>query len=184
MADDREVYSILENSSGIGQPLIAKKTGDAPSTDNGLLAFSWRDSAGNVILPQLTAAGKVPVDTEAVPGVCISGQAQSVAGGLTFQDVVTLVLALLKDYTSLEFSASCSHLTLWEIVYIDDVGGTPTETKIASFLTGPGQFTCKVNLDCGDFDTQSGTLVQNLVLRGKNVRHASDLHGYLGIVER
>lgn len=130
MADDREVFTILENSTGIGQPLIAKKTGDAPSTDNGLLAFSWRDSAGNVILPQLTAAGRVPVDDSALPGNCISGVAEAVSGGLTFQDVITLTLNLSKDYLDLEFTASCSHLTLWQIVLIDDVGGTPTETKI------------------------------------------------------
>lgn len=184
MADDREVFTILEDGSGVGQPLAAKAEGDAPSTDNGLMGFSFVDSSGNLVLPQLTAAGKIPVDTEAIPGTCISGQAQAVAGGLTFQDVVTLTLALLKDYASLEFAASCSHLTLWEIVYIDDVGGVPTETKIATFMTGPGQYSCKVNYDCGNFDTQSGTGTQNLVLRGKNVRHASDLHGYMGIIEQ
>jgi len=182
MAECREVFTILEDATGEGQPLPAQQEGDDPTSDNGIIGFSFVDSSGNLVLPQLAADGSIAVTTSGA-GVCISGTAQSIAGGLTFQDVVTLTLSLTKNYLDLEYSASATHATLWEVVRIDDVGGAPTETKITSFISGPGQFTVQCNLDCGDFNTTGGTGVQNLVLRGKNLRKVTDLHGYLAIKE-
>jgi len=185
MADLTPLFRILKvDGTEAGEAPTSRIEGDVAAGKVGLIAFSYKDSAGNVVLPQLTAAGAIVVDTSGAAGACISGQAQAIAGStVSFQDVITLVLALTKNYSGLEFSTSCFRNTLWEIVRIDDVGGTPVEVKVWTGITGPGQFTVCCNLDCGNFDTIGNTGVQNLVLRGKNLNNESDLHGYLAIKE-
>lgn len=184
MAIEREVFTPIEDANGHGQSYRGKAEGDAPSTDLGALGFSFKDSSGNVILPQLNADGTMPVSFST--GTCISGTAQVADTTASMTDVVTLTLALTKNYSNLELSVSSTKTTVWEVVSIDDVGGSPTETKImdSAVITGPGQFCAKINLDCGDFTTVGGTGTQNLVLRANQLQGgASNVGGYLAIKE-
>lgn len=184
MANEREIFTVLEDSvTGSGVAQQARQEGDSPASINGSLGFSFKDSSGNVVLPQLDVNGALPVSFDS--GACIDGASKDVAAVVnSFVDVITLSLSLLKNYSKLEFSASCTQTTHWEIVYIDDVGGTPTETLLHSFITGAGQFSYGQKLECAEFNTNAGTGVQNLVLRGKQLRGtASDLHGYMAIRE-
>lgn len=183
MADIRESFATLEDSvTGAGEALSSRIEGEAAASQNGAIGFAFKDSSGNVVLPQLNSDGSIATK-EGAPGAIIDGSAK-VAGALAETDVVTLTLALTKVYQSLEIVAGCFKETVWRIVHIDDVGGAPTETEIGpQFVTGPGQYTFSVNLDYPNLDTTGGTGVQNLVLRGENTHKASDYRGYMGIKE-
>ena len=184
MAIEREVFTPIEDGSGHGQAYRGKKEGDAPSTDLGALGFSFKDSSGNVVLPQLNADGSIGVSFDV--GTCIDGTAQVADTTASMTDVVTLVLALTKNYAKAEFSVSSTKTTVWELVHIDDVGGSPTETKLidSAIITGPGQFCAKVKFDCVAFTTIGGTGTQNLVLRANQLQGgASTVGGYCAIIE-
>jgi len=184
MADEREVFTIVEDdTTAAGVKLPARIEGQASAAKNGLIGFSFKDSSGNVILPALNAAGQLPVTVEASM-ICINDSGTILGVLNTATDVVTLALALTKTYRALELTASATFLTLWTVVRIDDVGGTPAETEIWRGLTGPGQFALPIKLHCAEFNTIGGTGTQNLVLRGtQRIGAATDLHGYLGINE-
>ena len=58
MADPRESFATLEDSvSGAGEALISRIEGEAAASQAGSIGFSFKDSTGNVILPQLDASG-------------------------------------------------------------------------------------------------------------------------------
>jgi hypothetical protein len=184
MADVRESFTILEDDvTGAGVKLPARVEGDTPNLKNGLIGFSFKDSSGNVILPQLNLAGQLPVTLDA--GTCKSGTAKVTStGGL--DDVVTVTLTAEKNYLDIGLMVSSSFATAWEVVYIDDAAGTPAETVILQGpMTGPGQYSFSPpRLDCAEFNTIGGTGVQELVLRATQfVGPASDLRGFLSTTE-
>ena len=183
MADKRAVFTPLEDDiTGEGLALPARKIGDDSLAKNGLIAYGYRDSADKVTLPKLTVGGAVPVDTGGA-GICKSATGKVTATGGD-DDVTTIVLALAKTYNNVELSVSNSQQTAWSLVYIDNVGGSPTETILWQRLTGPGDYGVDINFDCVQFDTISGTGVQNLVLRCDQISAAnSDMRAYLGVKE-
>ena len=185
MADLREVFTILEDDvTQEGVKLPARQEGDASASKNGLIGYSFKDSDGNLILPQLDIAGSLPVTLDA--GTCISGTAKVTSTPGSDVDVVTLALTLEKNYLDIGLMVSSAFQTAWTVVYIDDVGGTPTETIILQGpMTGPGQYSFSPpRLDCAEFNTIGGTGVQNLVLRANQiVGAASDLRAFLSTSE-
>jgi hypothetical protein len=65
MADPRESFATLEDSgTGAGEALISRTEGEAAAAQAGSIAFSFKDSSGNVILPALNAAGNIGVTIE------------------------------------------------------------------------------------------------------------------------
>ena len=76
MADPRESFPTLENASDEGVVLRARQEGDAAASQNGSIAFSFKDSSGNVILPALDAAGnvKVLIDMQDLEGDASAGK--------------------------------------------------------------------------------------------------------------
>lgn len=186
MADLREVFPILQDeSTGAGEAPISRIEGESGIAQEGMIAFSFKDQSNNVILPVLTSEGKIPVDTEAFGGSCKYDYGTN-AGSLTAVDVATLdgtAITTGNNYMNFEFAVSCLRTTLWDIVYIDDVGVSDTETALYSFVTGPGTFheCCKIN--CLHLDTTGGTGVQNIVLRGTNIAGISTMRGLLAVNE-
>lgn len=186
MSDLREVFPILQDAgTGAGEAPISRIEGEAAAGQEGLIGFAFKDSSGNVVLPSLTADGKIPVDTEASAGVCKYDYGEN-AGSLTAVDIATLdetQISLAKEYMKFEFAVSSYRPTLWEIVHIDDANGTPSETVLYSWVTGPGNFheCCKIN--CLHLDTTGGTGDQQIVLRGTNSFHASCMRGLLAVFE-
>ena len=142
----------------------------------------FRNSSGDPIAPQLTADGKLPVTSEAA-GTCVEDYAQNGTGNASLTDLVTLALTLNKVHSQTEFLTSSIVETQWELVYIDDVGGTPSETVVARWITGPGQFSKAHTFKCGTVDTNGGTGTQNLVLRFKNIDQLGCVDGYIATVE-
>jgi len=182
MADLREVFPILQDdSTGAGEAPVSRIEGEVAAAKEGLIGFSFKDSSGNVVLPQLLSNGKLPVDTESVAGTCLYADGEDASPVVsTASDVVTLV-AGLNQYTNLLLSGSCLRTSLFELVHIDDVGVTDTETSLGKFLVGPGQFSFCCESLCRSFDATGGTGVQNFVLRGTCLFHASTLRGEISV---
>ena len=181
MSDLKESFATLEDSvTGAGEALASRIEGEAAAAQNGAIGFSFKDSSGNVILPALTAAGRIPVDTTAVAGTVVRDHniidSGSVAVGVN-NDVVTLVLSVNEIYNCADYMSSCSRDCTWTLVH-DDNGA---ETILESWYSGPGQYT--FNEEPKNLTITAGaTGTQELILRG-NPRKASDLHGRVSIID-
>lgn len=184
MADLEEVFKILaDDTTGAGEAPISRIEGEAAAGKEGLIGFSFKDSSGDVVLVQLTSEGKVPVDTEAVPGTCISGYATN-AGSTSDVDIVTLTGALTKTYNNFEAIGACLRATQLQIVYVDDAGGGgESETVLAEWLVGPGQFSFKFDMRCLQQSTSGGTATQEFRLRAKNLFKASTIRANFAMLE-
>ena len=179
MADLEEVFKILkDDGTGAGEAPVSRVEGEAGAAKEGLIGFSFKDSSGNVILPALTAAGKIPVDTSAVAGTVIRDH-QTAAGTATVAtDVVTLTLVTNEVYNMADYMGSTSRICKWEVVQNDNA----TETVLDVFITGPGQFTFAEepkNLTV----TAGATGTQELILRGTPLFASTDLHGRMSIID-
>jgi hypothetical protein len=170
MADIRESFPTLEDASGVGAALAKMLQGDSPAAKNGLIGFSFRDSSGNVILPQLTSDGKIPVDTEALGGTCRNAKGEH-AGSATLVDISGCVVSITGSNAANKILAdvSCLRTALFQIVYVDDADGTPAETVLAEAVVGPGQYSFKMGGDCLTQDVSGGTGTQKIKLKGKNL---------------
>jgi len=182
--DKREVFTIVEDDlTGEGVKLPARQEGDSPSLKNGVIGFSFKDSAGNLVLPQLDSSGRLP--TTPIAGACKYGYAKATPAGLGSDTALGEVTgALAKKYNEFEVSLSCMFPTSWELVYIDDAAGTPVETVLWSRVTGPGDYGVEVQFECIEVDTTGGTGVQKFQVRGAQLTGAvSDMRGYIGVRE-
>jgi hypothetical protein len=171
MADEAPLFKILQNASGTAEAIDKVESGDAPGTKNGVLAFGFRDSAGNVILPQLTAGGAIPVDSNASMGTPIKARGEN-AGSLTSVDVATITLAVDESYDDIEAVGSCLRESLFQIIWNDD----GSETILGEFLVGAGQYSFHWGCDCVSF-TAGASGTQQLILRAKNLDKVSTLRG-------
>jgi hypothetical protein len=178
MADVREVFPVLEDGSNVGAALSKSQAGDASSAKVGLTGFTFRDSSGNLVLPQLTASGKIAVDAgTAASGTC-KADYDTNAGSLTNVNLGSITLTASKVISDVEAQLSCSRSALAEIVW-DDNGA---ETILGWIMTGPGQFTAHLDINCLTF-TSGATGTQSLILRAKNLDKAASLYGTIACLE-
>lgn len=184
MADVAELFNILRDSAtGAGESPVSRIEGEVAAAQEGLIGFSFKDNAGNVVLPQLDASGRIPV-TPAAQGPKLSDSTSGTGSVGSPVDVITLVATINEVYAVSTMTGSCARPCLWTLVGIDDVGGADTETALGRFYTGSGDFTHTLSgEDClGWAAGASG--VQNIVLRGQQVSGpASDLHATLCCVQ-
>lgn len=178
MADVREVFPILEDSSNVGAVLSKSQAGDVASGKVGLTAFGFRDSSGNLILPQLTASGRIAVDAgTAASGTCKSAYGTN-AGSLSNVTLATITLTASKVVSDIEAQISCSRAALAEIVWNDN----GAETILGWIMTGPGQFTAHLDINCLTF-TSGATGTQQILLKAKNLDKAASLYGTVAVLE-
>jgi hypothetical protein len=179
MADTNELFNTLEDGSGNGVAIRQKAEGDAPSTDNGLMGFSFKDSSGNLVLPQLNASGQLPV-TPGAAGTPISGSAVATPVSLnTDTDVVVIALTASETYECSMAMGSSFQPVEWNLVHNDN--GTPNE--LARFVTGPGSFAHNVDFKNIAF-TAGAAGTQELKLIGSQKRGGlSDMHGTVSVLE-
>lgn len=182
MADLRESFAILEDVvSGEGKALGARIEGEAAAGVLGSIGFSFKDSSGNVVLPALTAEGKIAVDTQATPGTIIRDHAIIDSGSVTANadnDVVILPLAVNEVYNMADYMSSCSRNCTWTLVH-DDNG---VEEVLESWYSGAGQYTFTEEPKNLEFNS-GATGTQRLILRGKPTK-ASDLHGRVSVIQK
>ncbi len=178
----RPSFPTLENvSTQAGVPLAARvDTVDDAAAANGAIGFSFKNSSGKVVLPQLDTEGRVPVSFQGA-GICLKKDG-SVLGTGSFQDIAVIPLAISKTYKNLEWVLSCFRDSVWEIVWIDDVGVTDVETILAYALAGSGDFTDSGRLLCSEFTTP-GSGDQELRIRAKNENAFSQLRAAISVLE-
>lgn len=176
MADVREVFPVLVNASDEGVALSEAQAGQAAAGKVGSVGFAYKDSGGNLVLPQLTADGKVPVSTEP-PGVTKYNRGEN-AGSLTTVTIATVTLVASKKYKNIEFLGSCFRDTLFQVIQLDDAA----ETVLAEFLVGPGQYTFGKELNMVEI-TAGATGTQSLLLKAINIQKASTIRGTIGCLE-
>lgn len=181
MADLRESFPILEDSSTeAGLPLHKVLEGDDPTAKNALPSLSFKDSSGNLVYPTLDNSGALPVTLEGSK-VCKSERGESV-GNQTFQDIATITLTNSASYEDLDWVVSCFRDCHFQIVTVDDVGGTDTETILADILVGAGDFSDSGRLKCETF-TAPAAGVNVVKLKAKNINALSDMRGTITIGE-
>ena len=180
MADISEVFNTIVDGSDEGKALSEAVEGQAAAGKVGSVGVAFKDSAGNLILPQLTVGGAILVDSGG-GGTRLSSTAK-VIGSTTEKIVTELTLAQNTTYLEVEYVGACLQTTLWRVVFIADEGGTPVETEIAHFITGSGQFSFTSDLDIAPY-LSSGVGVQKLQILAENDKKASDLRGTLCVTE-
>jgi hypothetical protein len=184
MANENPIFRVLESSAGNGVGWdVAVDATTAAAALNGGVGFSFKDSSGNVILPALTAAGKIPVDIVASGGVCKTHHLANDTGGTSYIDLAEITGALTKVYSGFGITVSSMRDSEFELVYIDDDGGTPTETILGTYHVGSGSYTVCCELSCTTIDTTGGTNVQTFLIRGKNLNKASRMAASLSFTE-
>lgn len=182
MADVRSCFPILaDDTSGAGECAISRVEGEVAAAKEGLIAFSFKDSSGNVVLPQLTAAGALPVDTEGVNFVCLDGYGENASPVVdTPADLVTLSLTDATVYQNMWALVTNSRWTIYRVYWVDDVGGADTESDIGYIQVGPGQFTVCCEMPCKQFT--SGTTAE-LRISGESKHTASTIRASLSVKE-
>jgi len=168
---------LLDQSSDESNPLGSFVEGTnyaGAAHKEGLVGFSFKDSTGAVVLPSLNDEGAIVVSEDS--GTIIDDFGEHAGDKAAFQDICTLVLTLEQNYSKICGTISSSRQTEWELVAIDDVGVTDTETLVAKFVTHdePFYFTCVPKVT-----TVGGTLIQNLVLRAQNQDAVTPMYGTL-----
>lgn len=173
MADEAPLFKVLQNGSGTAEAIDKVESGDAPGTKNGLLAFGFRDSSGNVVLPQLTAGGAVIVDSGASAGTMVHARGEN-AGSLTTVTIATITLSVTEVYNKIESVGSCLRETLFQIIHNDD----GAEEIMGEFLVGAGQFSFHWESQSMSV-TAGATGTQQLLLKAKNIDKVSTIRGNL-----
>lgn len=192
MADERASFPSLEDAGGIGQALRQVQEGESVASKNGSLAWAFkdgsgnaiaapvrtigdaaaglpvlpaaafRDSAGNLVFPQLNSANQLPV-TFAATGNGKKGRGELLAGSGTLVTIATITLANSKTYDNLAYIVSCFRDALFQVIWNDD----GAETVLADALCGPGQFTFHGTLPDAEFTT-GATGTQELLIKAIN----------------
>ena len=162
------------NLAGNLQNMPHRSVGDADS--DGIPGFSFKDSAGNLVRPQLNADGTIGVSFAS--GTPNSNSASVTMAALnTEQDVVAITVAV-NDVVNANMAMGGSFQpTVW-VLYHDD---NSTLNELARFVTGPGDFQHSTELDNISF-TAGATGTQRLVLRATQLRgKLTDAHGTISL---
>lgn len=179
MAFEREIFPILETSGGVGATASQSQAGDAAAGKRGLTSFGFRDSSGNLVLPQLTATGKIAVDTGSSTGTCKKAFAKNATGSLTEVVLATIPLTVSKIYAEIATQVSCTRTSVFRLVHNDN----GVENELAVQVVGAGQFSHDFYQPCLEF-TAGATGTQELKIFGINLDKISQLSSTLSCLER
>ena len=168
MSNKKGAFGIINDGAGAGlaitKAIPGTTLGSAIAVTAAMPAFI--NSSGVLVFPQLDAEGRIRVTMDSA-GACHYA-VNKLVGSTSFQNVAAFTGALNKVYDKIGFVVSSMTECDWEVVYIDDFGGTPVETILAYFDTGPGQYSFALDsMSCVEVDTSAGTLVQKIIIRGK-----------------
>lgn len=155
------IFKLLLDAAGDAFALSKVVIGTAINgTINGLAAFTFRDSNGNATMPQLNSEGAIPVAFDAGTTIVIPAkletQANMESAGLNTR-VMLGSIALVPDrvYTAPSFDGSAFREMLFELVMVQDVGGSDTEELILASYSGAGQYHTKGSLIKDVFSTNA-----------------------------
>lgn len=184
MANKKGLFGILSDGAGAGVGITKAIPGTTlgSAITSTMASPAFVNNAGVLVFPQLNAAGQIQVSTEE-SHICHDAVAK-VTGSTSFQDTAVFTAALTKKYDKIGFTVMSMTECDWELVYVDDAAGTPVETILAYFDTGPGQYSYCCELSCVEVDTTAGTGVQKILIRGKLLEATgSEIAGTLWLSE-
>lgn len=175
MSDVRAPFPSLEDSSQVGQVLrVAVNTVTDPTGINGQIGFAFRNSAGNVVMPQLDSEGKLPVTMDSA-GTILRERGTVTNLAINTPTVVTgAVLTLVADATYIQIGASvsCRRAALFEVIQVDDA----TTTVLYDIILDAGQYSFNINLPV-DQIVAGSTGTQELSIRATTLDKASNVYG-------
>lgn len=179
MAHVRESFPMLEDAvTKEGVAAHKSQNGDASAGKVGITGWVFKDSAGNLVHPQLTPEGKLPVDFEGA-GVAKSATSDGeIPGALTLTDICEVSLNTSKTYGKIHANGSCFKEAIFYLVQVNDA----TETILSSFIVGPGQYSFHADLKATEF-TSGATGTQKIVLKARNLQKESDFLGDISCLE-
>lgn len=167
-----------EDLAGNYEHIQVREEGDAVG-GNELPVLPVKDSSGNLAHIPLDANGRIPVTTFAQSeGTKLSANAVVTASALNGDDeVVAVTLATAVNYERVHFMVSATQLTHWDLVAEDD----GTDTILASFMTGSGQYSFAQRLE--DLVFASGATGVQRIKIVANQKHGAvtDLHGFISL---
>ena len=185
MTDIREVFVTTENASNEGVPLSnAVDATTAAAALNGSVGFSFKDSSGNVILPQLNDEGAIVVSQDA--GTPFGARAEDANGSTSLADLAgsEVIVTLGESYNLFKLVGCCTRETLFQLVHTDDAGVGNTETVLADIIVGSGAYSKEIDLGRYTFDTTGGTGIQNFKIKYQNFIKASTVRAFIGFNEK
>jgi len=178
------LFKILMDATGKAFALTKVIIGQTiDGTVNGLAAFAFRDSAGKATMPQLNSEGAIAVAFDAgttivAPATKIAQATLETAGIGVRVEVTKLVLTDTTNYSKLSANVTAFRAMLFEIVKIEDVGGTPTEEMLGFAYLEAGQTNFKIGLDLDKFNTDGTANTKELYLYATHLDNkASDVYG-------
>jgi hypothetical protein len=181
--DSVPVLSVKDLSGNL-QAINARDEGDAISGVDALPALIAKDPSGNFIYLKVNADGELVISDESIGTKKFIRNVQ-VATVSSFVTVADITLTASKVYEKIQVLGSATSTTLWEVVGIEDESGTPVETALYDFITGPGMYSFQIKKDENIEYTAgtTGTLV--LRVRGKQlIGAATDLHATMSALEK
>lgn len=179
MSHLRETFPVLENlATGEGEVLNTAVQGETAAGKNGMIGIAFKDSLGNLVLPQLTSEGKIAVDFE---GAGIAKKATSngeVVGSLTLTTIAEISLTPSKTHGKILAKGSCFKEALFYLVQVNDV----TETIIGHGIVGAGDYNTVIDIGIGEV-VAGATGTQKIILKAKNLTKVSDFLGHVSCLE-
>lgn len=136
------LFKVLQDVATEAAASIAKiVAGDSTAGKNGLLAFGFKDSSGNAVLPQLSATGAIPVTSEDTGTEFHVGSLSHLMTAKNSFELVgdsssVITMAASEVYSLTGLSASSFADGEWKIVHYN---GT-TEVILYEFKTGAGHY--------------------------------------------
>lgn len=180
MAGKNSLFRIMKDAAGNVVGLTGLQIGEAIGTKVAALVAGYQDQSGNAAVPTLNADGSIAVSFDS--GICKTSPFGSQAGTTTLTALtgVEITLTASKVYSKLEGVVSAMSESCFQIIHDDD----GTETVLAEFQTGPGQYTVDVSQACIMF-TAGATGTQKLLVKASNADadEASDLKAVISINE-
>ena len=165
MSEKNPLVGTLEDftigNEGAGLAPKVKAVG-SDTTGNAQMVLAFRDSAGNLVLPQLTPDGRLPVTNDAA-GLFKKAYGLN-AGTAVEAAVATLSLTVLKTYVKVGVSVSSFVESIFRIVQKNDA----TETDIGLIRVGAGAYTAQFIMPEMEL-TAGATGVQSIIVYGRNL---------------
>lgn len=189
MGDLRESFPTTEDRvTGAGKAIAATVEGQTPTAQNGIIGFAFKDSAGNVILPQLDTQGRLPVSTETQGtrlrnrGVATGVLMAATGFGTPTVLIASVNLTASKTYGDMAGHVSARRGSLFQMVY-SDAGGSSVVLDEA--IVDSGQYTANIGLGPQEdtFSVPASATSPVMKILGGNYENISDLHAAFTVLQ-
>jgi hypothetical protein len=176
------IPTVEDTSNNEGKPLALAVEGQTITGKNASAAFAAKDSADQFKYLEVDGSGQLKVVVGGGATTAKLSDSGNVTGGTTEQTVLTITLQNSLEYCDLSWVVSNFRETEYRVIWVDDVGGTDTETELMTVLCNPSDPTDSGRLSEFSFTT-GATGTQELRVVGTNKSVASQMRASISILE-